>query len=148
MDDKDDKYVGLLTKSWNKMFKIGNYTTLPDQFEELKELTPREIGIIAIVYDKPDIILREICDFLSVPKSSMTSMIDRLEKRDYIKRIISNRDRRSYGVELTEKGRKVQNQHEQYKRMIFEKIIDSLDSNEEQEEFVRLVDKITANIKL
>lgn len=148
MDDKSEQYVDLLTKFWNKMFKVANYNTLQNQFEELKELTPREIGIIGLTYDKPDIILREICDFLNVPKSSMTSMIDRLEKRDYVKRVISNRDRRSFGVELTDKGRKVQNQHEQYEKMILKKVINSLDTDGEREIFLKLVDKITNNIEI
>lgn len=34
----------------------------------------------------------------------LTSMIDRLEKKNLIKRAISTKDRRSYKLELTEEG--------------------------------------------
>ena len=44
----------------------------------------------------------------------LTSMIDRLEKKNLIKRAISTKDRRSYKLELTEEGRKTQVEHDKF----------------------------------
>ena len=60
---------------------------------------------------KPDIILKEIVEILGIPGSTLTSAVDRLEKRRLLRRAISQRDRRSFGLELTDEGRIAQQEH-------------------------------------
>ena len=63
----------------------------------------------------------------------LTSMIDRLEKKNLIKRAISTKDRRSYKLELTEEGRKTQVEHDKFEAEFYARIINSLDTYEEME---------------
>ncbi|MCL5986038.1 MAG: MarR family transcriptional regulator [Actinobacteria bacterium] len=54
-----------------------------------------------------DVTPKEIAVKLSLPKSSVTYIIDSLEKRGLVKRKLDTRDRRSWLVFLTDKGEKM-----------------------------------------
>lgn len=145
--EQNKKYIDSFSKVWHKLLKLSYGNSDIGKFKEMKQLSHVEISIISLVYDNPDIIIREICEKIDVPKSSMTSMIDRLEKKNYLTRVISKRDRRSFGLKLTEAGMKIQKQHEEYEEYIFNEIINSLDTDEEKETFLKLTDKIVNNLK-
>lgn len=145
--DNSKKYVDSFSKVWHKVLKFSYGNQVSEKFKELKQLSHIEISIISLIYNNPDIIIREICDEIDVPKSSMTSMIDRLEKKNYLTRVISKRDRRSFGLKLTKEGMKIQTQHEKYEEEIFNYVINSLDTEEEKETFIKLTDKIANNMK-
>jgi ubiquinone/menaquinone biosynthesis C-methylase UbiE len=81
--------------------------------------------------EKPDVILGEIVSILNIPKSTLTNAVDRLEKRNYINRIISKRDRRSYGLELTEEGHLAQKEHLDFEYTVYGRILNALDTDEE-----------------
>lgn len=145
--EQNKKYIDSFSKMWHKLLKLSYGSNDSVKFKEIQKLSHVEISIISLVYNNPDIIIREICEKIDIPKSSMTSMIDRLEKKNYLTRIISKRDRRSFGLQLTEDGIKIQKQHEEYEEYIFNVIINSLDTDEEKETFLKLADKIANNIK-
>lgn len=145
--NNSNKYVDSFSKVWHKVLKLSYGNQDSEKFKELRQLSHIEITIISLIYNNPDIIIREICDEIGVPKSSMTSMIDRLERRNYLTRVISKRDRRSFGLKLTEEGMKIQEQHEKYEEEIFNYVINSLDTEEEKEIFIKLTDKIANNMK-
>jgi DNA-binding MarR family transcriptional regulator len=48
--------------------------------------------------------MTELSRILSIERSSLTSMVDRLERRDLVARIPSPTDRRAYQIELTKPG--------------------------------------------
>lgn len=145
--EQNKAYIDSLSKIWHKFTKLSYGNSDSVKFKEMKQLSTVEVSIISLVYNNPDIIIREICEKIDVPKSSMTSMIDRLEKKNYLTRVISKRDRRSFGLKLTEDGMKIQKQHEEYEKCIFNEIIGSLDTDEEKETFLKLTDKIANNLK-
>lgn len=141
MEDNDEIYVESFSKLWHRFLRPLNLES-SEEFKELKKLSHTEVTIIDLIYNNPDIILREICEEIDVPKSSMTSIIDRLEKKNILRRIISKRDRRSFGLELTELGEEIQRQHGEYEKYTFTKIINSLDTDDEKETFLKLAGKI------
>lgn len=145
--EENKAYIDSFSKIWHKLLKLSYGSSDIEKFKEMKQLSTVEVSIISLVYNNPDIIIREICEKIDVPKSSMTSMIDRLEKKNYLTRVISKRDRRSFGLKLTEAGMKIQKQHEEYEKYIFNEIINSLDTDEEKETFLKLTDKIASNLK-
>jgi len=145
--EQNNKYIDSFSKIWHRLLKHSYGSSDIEKFKEMKQLSHVEVSIISLVYSNPDIIIREICEKIDVPKSSMTSMIDRLEKKNYLTRVISKRDRRSFGLKLTEAGIKIQKQHEEYEKYIFNEIINSLDTDEEKETFLKLTDKIANNLK-
>jgi DNA-binding MarR family transcriptional regulator len=62
---------------------------------------------------------------------------------DFLRRIISQRDKRSFGLELTKKGKAAIENHWKREIKMFEAILGALDNDKEQGEFVRLFKKIT-----
>jgi DNA-binding MarR family transcriptional regulator len=57
--------------------------------------------------------LTELSRILSIERSSLTSMVDRLERRDLVTRIPDPKDRRAYQIELTTPGLSLANEAHQ-----------------------------------
>jgi DNA-binding MarR family transcriptional regulator len=70
-----------------------------------------DAAILTMAEKTPDIILHDISSVLKLPGSTLTSAVDRLEKRSFVNRIINRRDRRSFGIELTELGEQACEEH-------------------------------------
>ncbi len=112
----------------------------------LKGISTTEIGILNIVAHQRDVILREITKTLGIPGSTLTSAIDRLEKRGLIRRTINPRDRRSFGLELTGDGMLAQQEHIQGERLLFEKILSAYETSGERRELIRLLRVLAGHI--
>lgn len=85
-----------------------NLSSVLDYPKELKDLSTIDISVINIVSSNPGIIVGEIAEHLKIPNSTLTSSLNRLENKGIAKRVISTRDRRSFSIELTQKGRFLQ----------------------------------------
>ncbi|MCI2106663.1 MAG: MarR family winged helix-turn-helix transcriptional regulator [Intestinimonas sp.] len=106
---------------------------------KLEGVSTTEISILSIIERKPDAILKEIVEILKIPGSTLTSAIDRLEKRGLLKRVISQRDRRSFGLELTDDGRIAQREHRENEKILWKKILGAYETSEERRELIRLL---------
>lgn len=146
MDKECKKQINELSVLWHRMLNESNHKELVQRYPNLHKLNTNEISIIRIISEKEEVIIKDILEILDVPKSTLTSMIDKLEQCDMVKRAISKRDRRSYKLELTEKGKLVQDEHIKFEEEVYGRIITSLDNYEEREEFLRLMKKIVDNI--
>jgi len=146
MDKKCKGQVDELNKLWHRMLVESNYEDIESKYSNIQELSTNEIAIIRIISEKEEVIIKDILEVLKLPKSTLTSIIDRLEKRNLIVRAISKRDRRSYKLELTEKGKIAQDEHIRFEEEVYGKIMISLDTYEEREELLKLIRKIAENI--
>lgn len=141
-----EQHIEQLCRLW-RVLDFGGYSDDPKGASSiLRELSPVAIGVICLVARKPDIILREISSELALPKTTLTSLIDRMEQRGFLHRTINPRDRRSYGLELTELGRQVQQEQAAYERRVCERILGALDIDDEREQFLGLLRKIAGGI--
>lgn len=145
MDD-NDKLIEEFANLWKMFLSFSNHYRTMKEFPRIERLNTMEISIIRIVYDREDIILKEICNMLDIPKSTLTSAIDRLERLNYVNRTISKRDRRSYGLQLTDEGEEVKNEHLAFERKLYGYVLNALDTTDEREEFLKLFRKIVNNI--
>jgi DNA-binding MarR family transcriptional regulator len=109
---------------------------------ELDSILPVDLHTLKLVSERPNIILKEIRDELKVPHSTLTSIINRLEKHGVLRRVISSRDRRSYGLELTPKGEQLQEEHDRVDRMIATELLGTLDNESERETLIKLLSKV------
>lgn len=66
-------------------------------------LTPQQAHLLCVLLDGP-LGMTELSRILSIERSSLTSMVDRLERRDLVARIPYPTDRRAYRIELTTPG--------------------------------------------
>ncbi|MBZ9607142.1 MarR family transcriptional regulator [Clostridium estertheticum] len=146
MDKEYKKQVDELNKLWHFMLVASNYKEIESKFLRIQVLRTNELTILRIVSEKENIIIKDILETLNVPKSTLTSMIDRLEKRNLIIRAISNKDRRSYKLELTQEGHMAQEEHIKFEEELYGKIMLSLDTYEDRENLLKLIRKMAYNI--
>lgn len=132
---------------WHALAEYRRSVKVDPRFGALHELTPVETGVIDLIADNPKIIMREIGESLNLPKSTLTSLIDRLEKRECLHRVVSDRDRRSYGIELTPLGHQVHDEHLRFEEALWTKIMGALD-NTERDLYVRILRKIVSRLGL
>lgn len=146
MDNNLNAQIEELNNLWHNIMMKNNYTDIDKKYPRLKELSKNEISIIRIISQREEVIIKEIGEIIQVPKSTLTSIMDRLEKKNLIVRAMSSRDRRSYKLELTEEGKKAQQEHIDFEYEFYGRIIKSLETYEDREEFLRLMKQISKNI--
>ena len=101
-----------------------------------------DLGILRMAAERSDVILKEIREKLSVPQSTLTSAVDRLEERKLLRRVISPRDRRSYGLELTREGWRIDEEHKRIDRLSAELIVEALGKGRDVRRFLEMLSKI------
>ena len=137
-----DKQLKKLNELWHRGIHLMMSDALQAAFPNMKALSTLEIGVISNLSKDPDIRLLDIAKHLSIPKSTLTSVINRMEKKGLVERKTSESDRRSYRLVLTVKGKGVQVEHQDYEKMIGEMILSGLDDENERTEFLKKVEKI------
>ena len=114
--------------------------------KKIEGLSLMDLHILQLASDQHDLILMDIRKVLDIPHSTLTSAINRLEKRGFLRRVITQRDRRSYSLELTKKGMQVQAEHHRVDIMLADKLLKALDTNKEREQLIRLLAKISKKL--
>ena len=113
--------------------------------KDIQNLSFIEKHLINMAYTNPDFILKDIRKRLDIPQTTLSSMVAKLEKLGYVRRVINRRDMRSFSLELTDRGRKMQAEHTQRDLEQARQIVLSLDKDE-REPFVRLFRKVADGI--
>jgi len=72
-------------------------------FLQTKDLSAIDFIILGKVAKKPSLIKNIVSD-IKVGNSNATAMLDKLESRGLIKRVLCAKDRRSIEIEITRKG--------------------------------------------
>jgi DNA-binding MarR family transcriptional regulator len=72
---------------------------------ELNEISPAQGRILFVLWNRDSISIQELAKKTSLGKSTLTSMLDRLEQAGFLKRVPSKEDRRTILIKLTEKDR-------------------------------------------
>ena len=72
-------------------------------------LTPQQAHLLCVLISGP-LGMTELSRILSIERSSLTSMVDRLERRDLVARVANPTDRRACRIELTAAGKDLAHQ--------------------------------------
>ncbi|EGD49133.1 regulatory protein MarR [Ruminiclostridium papyrosolvens DSM 2782] len=111
-------------------------------------LTSIQGRILGFVYSKSairDIFQKDIEEEFDIRRSSVTSVLQLMEKKGYIKRISVSEDARLKKIILTKNGIDIQNKI--YDRIIeFEKSLEDGLNNEEKEILVSLINRLSDKI--
>jgi len=75
------------------------------------EINPAQGRIMFALWQKDEIAINELAQKTQLGKSTLTSMLDRLEKAGYIQRIPSPTDRRKKLIRRTQKDRNLEKQY-------------------------------------
>ncbi len=111
------------------------------------DLSPATGLVLSILADTQEPVSPNlIADRLIISRASVTSLLDSLEKRGYIRRQPHHFDRRMLRIELTQAGRKVADQfrplvHQQEKQWL------NVLTDKEQVQFIHMLHRIQASFK-
>ncbi|QVK19405.1 MarR family transcriptional regulator [Mycoplasmatota bacterium] len=99
---------------------------------ELKEtgLTVPQIMVIKLLFNHNRLKVSEISKEMSLVNSTVSGIIDRLEKQDIVRRIRSEEDRRIVYIELSSKGEEIVDEHKVIIKNFFNDTFSNI-SNEE-----------------
>jgi len=95
-----DKGLGFLVRLLDTRFKI-----LYEQLTTQSEITPRQFGVLLILYQCGTLTLTELAGHIRVDRSTLGEMISRMEERSLITKRINENDRRSAEVSLAPFGK-------------------------------------------
>ena len=109
-------------------------------------LNPTEFAVLELLFHKGDQPLQQIGGKILLASGSMTYVIDKLEKKDYIRRVACAEDRRVTFAQITENGKKLIEQvfpahHNEIDRIM------SVLSDEEKDMAIELLKKIGLSVK-
>lgn len=116
------------------------------QFIQENNVNPTEFGVLELLYHKGRQPLQKIGNKILLASGSITYVVDKLEKREYITRTSCPTDRRITYAEISEKGTEFMAElfprHEQK----LHQLTDAL-SAEEKEQTISLLKKLGLSIK-
>jgi len=108
----------------------------------LKDYTLRQLYYIELINKHEGISVSEIAKMLNVKKSTVSIAINQLIGLGIVSKIQSNTDKRFYFLQLTSKGKNIIKIHiKDHKNAI--KQISKVLSQEEIDEFIKIINKIT-----
>jgi len=109
-------------------------------------INPAQGRIMFVLWQKDDIPISELARQTSLGKSTLTSMLDRLEQAGYVRRVPSPHDRRVVLIERTEKDKAFQRQYVQVSEEMTALFYDGF-SEAEIETFEGYLERILENLK-
>ena len=72
----------------------------------LMNCTKNELFVLMLLYRKSDVNMTQIAEYIGAPLNTTTGIMGRMEKKDMIRRVRSESDKRVVTIVLTEFGRK------------------------------------------
>ena len=73
-------------------------------------LTEQQWRVLRVLWDRNEVVFRELADLTLIAPPSLVGVIDRLETRGLVSRRRSTSDRRAVDISLTAEGRSIENQ--------------------------------------
>ncbi len=125
----------LVIQFYEKMFSWEN------AIAKNSGLSPQQNHTIEIVGNEGPLRMKPLSEKLGVTTGTLTVMIDRLQKAGYVQRHNDPNDRRAFNIVLTEKGKKIHDEHHAYHHKLVEDITGCL-NEAEFEQFPRILGKI------
>lgn len=111
------------------------------KYAPLAGRSPVELRILLLAGSTQDLPLSAYAEALHLPKSTLTSILQRLEQQGYLHRMPRETDRRSACLTLTEQGVAFYHTYLAYQQDLGERILHGL-NREEQQQLLALLQKI------
>lgn len=98
--------------------------------EEFKDITNNDMHIIEAIGLSGESTMSVVAKKLKITAGSLTTAVNALVRKSYVKRERSEEDRRVVYIALTEKGERAYHHHEQFHRQMTNAVIEKLDDEE------------------
>ncbi|WP_416044733.1 MarR family winged helix-turn-helix transcriptional regulator [Clostridium tyrobutyricum] len=125
----------LLTKAQHNVFQY-----LKTNLEPL-DVTPVQYGILKCLWTKDGQTPKQIADILGLDGSTITGILDRMEKKKFVKRTENPEDRRTLKVVITDKGSRLQKPVEEVVNKVNQYMLEIFTEEEQKKfkNFLRLI---------
>ena len=111
----------------------------------IDDLVPSYGNILTVLYDhEGSLTMKEIGELLGKEKSTITTLVNKLEILGYIEKVKSKDDKRSTFVCLTPKGRSIESSFNEISKEVQKAAYENF-SPEEKKELLRLLKKLNQN---
>jgi len=138
---KDSRPVGYLLERTTRIVKLKFHKT----FKEIGiELTPEQWVIIDTINANPGMLQKDLADSSFKNAPTISRILDVLSKKEWIRRLPHQTDKRAYNIELTEEGQQVYDVIKPEVDALRQMGWDGL-TDEEYVMFTSIVDKIFEN---
>ena len=117
-----------------------------NQFIQKNGLNPTEFAVLELLYHKGRQPLQQIGNKILLASGSITYVVDKLEKRGYIRRAFCPNDRRVTYAEITEEGKVFMDELFPLHEQLLHELLSAL-SAEEKETAIELLKKLGLSIK-
>lgn len=123
----DAKINEYLTAIFNNVLIIEESSLRSSRFSDV---SIKEMHTIDIVGEKKDATPTDVARTLMVTLGTVTTSLNNLERKGYIERVRSTKDRRVVHLYLTKKGRLVYRLHQRFHRAMVRQITEGMDETE------------------
>jgi len=120
---------GLEEEIIRAFYELYNLMEVILKYKTSESLTLKESFIIEIIKrltESNDNIVSNVSDILNITNSSASIAISALEKKGYVNRVHSKNDRRVYYIELTAKGKLINQRQQEFRERALKEIFGSL----------------------
>lgn len=101
-------------------------------------LNPTEFAVLELLYNKGEQSAQKIGEKVLIASSSITYVVDKLEKKELILRTPFSEDRRIINVSITEEGRQMMDEIFPVHTQGVQRILEGLDTKEKEEMITQL----------
>ncbi|HEM3684619.1 TPA: MarR family winged helix-turn-helix transcriptional regulator [Streptococcus suis] len=126
---EDQKINEYLTAIFNNVLVIQENSLRKSRFNDI---SIKEMHTIDEIGDKKGATPSDIARALMVTLGTVTTSLNNLERKGYIERVRSTKDRRVVHLYLTKKGRLVYRLHQRFHNEMVKQITDGMDEAEYQ----------------
>jgi DNA-binding MarR family transcriptional regulator len=108
-------------------------------------VTPEQYLVLDILWEKQSISQQNIADLIQKDKNSVTKIIDSLEKKNLVNRVVDQKDRRINKIELTQEGLALEKITTEVAINFMNDTIKDID-NQDLDKFVEVMHKLKGNL--
>ena len=127
MNVDDAKINEYLTAIFNNVLIIEESSLRSSRFSDV---TIKEMHTIDVIGEKKGATPTDVARALMVTLGTVTTSLNNLERKGYIERVRSTKDRRVVHLYLTKKGRLVYRLHQRFHRAMVRQITEGMDEEE------------------
>lgn len=143
MTDKKEKVERLISTVERLIIKMAE---VDDTCVRLcEDIEKRDLAIVGFVGDQGQVIMKAIAEFMDIPVSTTTGIVEKLVKKGYLAREFSPTDRRSIQIVLSNKGKETHQMMNKMRVTMANRMLDDL-TDAEGERLIRLMEKVTLNL--
>lgn len=135
-----DQFIIKCTEAYRLSFEDTTFIDEGKTYNNIDKLA------LLLIYESDGMPVKEVAIRLNAPNSTVTSIINRLEKERMIKRSIHPVDKRTYLLKLTQKGEKITEKIISERRDFYGFLLNLLDSDEEKLYLLEVLRKMNKKV--